>query len=233
MAPLVVAGVDGCPGGWLVVRVRTGRRLHLLGATVAPTFADVIAATTGCTAVGVDIPIGLSETEYWREADLAAKAVLGRRRNSVFAAPLRQVLDTETHPQACAISHGICGKKPSLQAFHIRLKIKEANEALTPALQQRIAEVHPEVSFWAMNSRQPMRFPKKKPGGREERLKVLGQHFDGDLASLRPPPGAGPNDFLDACAAAWSAARLARRQEQRLPPTPPVDGRGLRMEIVY
>ena len=43
---------------------------------------------------------------------------------------------------------------------------------------------------------------------------------------------AGEDDFLDACACAWTARRVLHGKAVRFPETdPPIDPRGLRMEI--
>lgn len=229
-----VAGVDGCPGGWLVVRVTTGPKLRFAGEPcVVKTFNELIETTKDCAAVGVDIPIGLSEDQYWRDADLAARELLGARRNAVFAAPIRAVLGAESHPDACERSERITGKRISIQAYNILDKIEDANSAMKPDLQKRIVEVHPEVCFLALNDSKPMAYKKKRVVGRIERLEALSRWFSDDLANIAAPPGAARDDFLDACAAAWTAARVAREEAERLPQEPPLNARGLRMEIVY
>ncbi len=43
----------------------------------------------------------------------------------------------------------------------------------------------------------------------------------------------GADDILDACALVLAAQRILTRQAVRLPPAPPTDARGLRMEIWY
>jgi len=41
----------------------------------------------------------------------------------------------------------------------------------------------------------------------------------------------GIDDLIDACACAWSARRIRDGSNLRLSANPPLDGRGLRMEI--
>jgi predicted RNase H-like nuclease len=43
---------------------------------------------------------------------------------------------------------------------------------------------------------------------------------------------ASGGDFLDACACAWTAARIVRGEATRFPDAPPLDAKGLRMEIL-
>lgn len=234
-----VAGVDGCPAGWVVVVAATDP-LRAESAKIAPDFKRVLAITRHCAAIAVDIPIGLSETDYWRGPDVAARAVLGKRRSSVFPSPLRQIVGCGDYDDAKRISFEICGKKPTLQAFNISGKIAEVNEAITPETQRRVREVHPEVCFWALHGT-PMEHKKSRVAGRTERLSTLSRAFRGDLsatftslrASLSTGQRVGWDDFLDACAAAWTAGRIAYGTEQRFPLSPDTDSHGLRMEIVY
>jgi predicted RNase H-like nuclease len=44
---------------------------------------------------------------------------------------------------------------------------------MTPELQQRVVEVHPEVSFWAMAGKQPMQHKKRRQAGYDERAALL------------------------------------------------------------
>ena len=83
-----VAGVDGVPGGWVVARVAGGQVTW----SVVGSAADVLAATGGCAAVGVDIPLGLPTGAAPRACDVACARRLGRARSSVFPAPPRPVL---------------------------------------------------------------------------------------------------------------------------------------------
>jgi predicted RNase H-like nuclease len=87
-----LAGVDGCPNGWLVafllpvagmVRVR-----------ILPHFAEVLAAPEAPSVIAVDIPIGLPERvgPGGRAAENAVRPLLGMRQSSVFSVPSRDAL---------------------------------------------------------------------------------------------------------------------------------------------
>ncbi|MCH8064863.1 MAG: DUF429 domain-containing protein [Chloroflexi bacterium] len=227
-----VAGVDGCKGGWLLVRADATGQLRIEDVSIISTFRELIAATAECAAIAVDIPIGLPTNEP-RAADGEARKAIGPRRSSVFPAPMRAVLAASTYDQACVLSLAACGKKLSKQAFAILPKIREADEAMTPAVQERVREVHPEVSFWALNDHQPLEHAKLKPDGAAERLRLLTPAYRDDLASVNLARGAKRDDLYDACAAAWTAGRIAYGTARRLPAEPPLDSHGLRMEIVY
>ena len=208
-------------------------RLRLVDISVAPTFQHLLSRTESCAAVGVDIPIGLSDNAS-RQADGAAREVLRPlRASSVFPAPVRATLAAKSYEAACTLSFAACGKKLSKQTYAILPKIREADQAMRPELQQRVAEVHPEVSFCALNGMQPLAHSKKSPLGAQQREFLLANVFEDDLACKAVRGGVWLEDFFDACAAAWTARRLALGDAVRLPPGPPTDGRGLRMEIVY
>lgn len=230
-----VAGVDGCPGGWIVVWARADGPLRLLGVRVVPEFAEVVARTRDCAVVAIDIPIGLSD-DGRRDADVAArKALRPLRHNSVFPAPVRPVLAAMDYREACEISARAHrdGKKISKQTYFLVKRIADVDRLMDAALQRCIVEVHPEVCFWALNGGTPLPHYKKTADGQKERLALLSTVFSDELAAVETPARADRDDLLDACAAAWTAWRFATGQHGTLPLNPPLDSRGLRMEIVY
>ncbi|MCH8025295.1 MAG: DUF429 domain-containing protein [Chloroflexi bacterium] len=232
---MYVAGVDGCKGGWLLVRADATGQLRIEDVSVISTFRELIAATAACAAVAVDIPIGLGDDKP-RAADGEARQVLREpRRRSVFPTPVRPTLKAETHDEAKKLSLLASGKSMNVQTFNILKKIREADKVMTPLLQEWIVEVHPEVSFWALNDKQSMRHKKKSKAGKQERLQSLSRVFVDDLACVALPlrKDAGLDDFYDACVAAWTAGRIAYGTALRLPAEPLLDSHGLRMEIVY
>jgi predicted RNase H-like nuclease len=55
-----VAGVDGCPAGWMVVFARVNEEGSAeLRLCVLPRFADILCADEAPAVIAVDIPIGL------------------------------------------------------------------------------------------------------------------------------------------------------------------------------
>lgn len=227
-----LAGVDGCKGGWVAVEGQPGgkavscRRVARLTELLAST-PDIIA---------VDVPIGLLDTGA-RKCDREARRILGPRRNSVFPAPLRPMLQANSHAEASAIRSQIEHKRVSIQAWGIIPKIREADELLTenPSRQEMVREVHPEVSFYFMNFERPMAHAKKKAAGKDERLALLrksyGELID-DILDERANLGCEYDDIIDAFAAFWSAERVACDEAVVIPPSPPTDTYGLRMEMV-
>jgi predicted RNase H-like nuclease len=121
------------------------------------------------------------------------------------------------------------------QASAIIPKILEVDQFISRARQKRIVEVHPELCFYEMNRRRPVVQPKKKRPGRALRVQLLknvwGQEVSRVLEMSRPS-GVALDDLIDAMAACWTAERVMKNEEIRLPSEPRRDSRGLRMEIV-
>jgi predicted RNase H-like nuclease len=228
-----VLGVDGCRGGWIAVRWGETLTHHL-----CRSFSDVLALEA--TVIAIDMPIGFPE-HSGREAERQARARLGDRQSSVFSVPSRAAVMSADYAQACRanLAHSDPPKKVSKQIFHIFPKMREIDEAMTPELQSRVFEVHPELAFWAMNGSAPLSLPKKvkgspHPPGLDLRRTLLAK-AGFPLAALPEARyramDVGADDLLDACACAWSARRIAEGRNVRLPENPPRDARGLRMEI--
>ena len=212
-----VAGVDGCRAGWIVV--------HDECAGVYPDFASALAALPDDAVVALDIPIGLVDEHEpgGRDVDRAARVQLGRKRNSVFSAPPRCALGARTLREARR--HGA---RLTLQTLNLLPRIEDVDRVMTADLQSRVFEVHPELSFAAMNGHDPVLAPKRSEAGSNERRALL--HRAGVVVPERPA-GAALDDLLDACALTWSARRIANGTACHVPDRPARDARGLRMEI--
>ena len=111
-----MAGVDGCPAGWLRVERLTNGTLHADILTTSALFNQADQFHT----IAIDIPIGLSRAGD-RLVDRRAREILGApRSSSVFSAPPRDVLEANSYSDACERSFNACGKRMSRQAFGIR-----------------------------------------------------------------------------------------------------------------
>ena len=204
-----VAGVDGCRGGWVVAVVDSG---GLASLDVVPTLAEVI-AREDLAVIAVDIPIGLPSSDGTRQCDVEARQALRPFGSRVFPAPVRESLThLDDYAAACAASRAVCGNAMSRQAWNILGKIAEADAI---ALDPRVYECHPEVSFAALAGA-PVAQRKKTREGREIRLSLLREWLPGI-----GDPGFG-DDGLDALACAWTASRILAGCARPLPdgPTP-------------
>jgi len=240
-ADVWLAGVDGCPGGWIVAFVRPAG----VDVTVAvfPCFAGVLAATQKPAIVAVDMPVGLPEQAGYggRAAENEVRPLLGARQSSVFSVPARAAIYAADYDAACraALAHSDPPRKVSKQLFNIAPKIREVDEALRadPALVPRVYEVHPELAFWRLNGGCPLAEPKKvksgcyEPGLALRRRLLIAARLPDTAVNAAPPKGAGPDDLIDALACAAIARRIHAGIAQPFPDPPPRDSHGLPMAI--
>lgn len=233
--PVWVAGADGCPAGWAVVLF--GVTTRAVRRRLLPSFADVLALPERPVVLGIDMVIGLPDQAErgGRACDRAARRLLGRRASSVFSPPARPALDATSYEDALARNraHSPDGIGLSIQAYHLLPKIREVDALLTPARQDRVIEVHPELSFLAMNGGDATP-SKHTPEGRAIRERLLAATIFPDIASAveaAATSGAKADDWLDAHAVCWTARRKHDGVAVRLPEDPPTDARGLCMEI--
>ncbi|BDG05506.1 DUF429 domain-containing protein [Anaeromyxobacter oryzae] len=230
-------GADGCRAGWIIATAR--------GLDDAPTFRlfgdfDTLAraALADGGLLGVDMPIGLADGP--RRCDREARALLGPgRASSVFTPPARAALAGRTAAEIRARNVAATGRSLSEQALNILPRIREVDAVMTPALQVRVREVHPEVVF---ASRSPggrgLAAPKRTAAGRTARLALLPPAFARAAPSGRgrpfPARDVALDDYVDALAVLVTAIRMARGEAGRLPAAGEErDARGLVMEIVY
>jgi len=221
-------GVDGARGGWIGVRRRSQ---GLPEVVVAPRWHELPVADVVC----VDMPIGLPDSGR-RGCDLAARALLGPRRSSVFLDLRRPLLGFDDYAAALAWAKAD-GAGFSKQAWNILPRIAEIDRSVGPVDQDRVFETHPELVFMRLGGEVPMEHAKRTAAGAAERRAALEAAgfagLDGLLAGLDRRKAAA-DDLLDACALAWCAGAIARGEGRRLPEgEPPRDARGLRMEIWY
>ncbi|MFN8525823.1 MAG: DUF429 domain-containing protein [Chloroflexota bacterium] len=227
-------GIDGCKGGWVVAR--SDLALSTIGFEIVPMLA-IGPLLSRAEAACIDIPIGLSD-DGPRLADEAARRLLGSpRAASVFPAPCRPTLAAQTYAGACELNRAASGKAVTIYLFNILDRIRAVDDLMTPDLQRRVRECHPEVSFAMLGGTgRGLARPKKSAEGEAERLEILDRWLPRfDLAGVRKTLGNGlvaRDDILDAAACLVSAQRAHRRIAMVLPPQPPKDQRGLRMEIV-
>lgn len=215
-----VLGVDGCRAGWVAllwrpdgsVDVRVGPEVALLVETHFPE-AEV---------VGIDMPIGLP-VRGRRQADLLARKALPGKSSSVFSTLLREVYEAPDYAAGRTRMLAVTANEPdgprscSAQAWALGRKVLEVDDWVHSGPGRRVVEVHPEVSFAEMAGA-PVLAAKRRPEGEQRRRELLTEQ--GMMPPTEAPRGAATDDLLDACAAAWSAARVARGEAYSLPEPP-------------
>jgi predicted RNase H-like nuclease len=234
-----VAGVDGCPAGWAVVwRDADGSELPVL--EVRARFADILDDRRQAAVVAVDMPIGLPERtgRGGRGPENAVRPLLGARQSSVFSVPSRRAVMATDYRDACAAALATSEppRRVSKQCFHLFPKIREIDTLMTPALEARVYECHPELAFWRLAGGRAMALPKKvksrpSPPGLAERRALLAAAGYDDGFLDRKLRGAGADDIIDAAALALIALRILAGEAEPFPTTPARDARGLRMAI--
>ncbi|WP_417687674.1 DUF429 domain-containing protein [Roseibium sp.] len=235
-----VAGVDGCRAGWVVVSKPIGSP-QSTAVSVFSRFADILAHTPRFDIIAVDMPIGLPDRigRDGRGAEKAARKHLGQRQSSVFAVPSRAAVYEEDYRESCRVAQETSDppRKVSKQCYYLFPKIREIDALMTPDLEDRVYEVHPELAFWRLNGEAHMSLPKKVksrangPGldQRGDLLTACG--LDAAFLNQSLPRGAGRDDFLDAAANCLIAERILQGKAEAFPQDYTRDGKGLRMAI--
>jgi len=222
------AGVDAARRGWVAVSLEASG--HAVTVRAGPSLDTLLAPDldrAGTMVVGIDMPLGLLETG-WREADRAARRLLGPRRSSVFAIPPRAVWAEASYPAANLRCRELTGQGLSAQAWGLRAKLLEANQ-YRQACGHPLYEVHPELAFGAMAGA-PLAASKHTGPGRDERRRLLAR------AGIEIPAGTPAGligDVLDAAAVAWSARRIAAGRAVTVPDIPQSDSRGREIAIRF
>lgn len=225
MTAVEVVGVDGTRGGWIAVHLAGDRYAE---ARFFPGFQGVLQEFPRAAVIAVDIPIGLPARGR-RRADEAARSILGPLRNSVFFVPPRPALGALTFEEAVETARSL-DSSVSLQVYALRNRIFEVDRA---ASDRRIVEVHPEVSFWALNQGTPLPFRKRFWNGLMIRVELLRKAGLTLPSTIDGFDDVQPDDVVDAAAAAWSALRIARNQARSLPESREVDQNGRPIAIWY
>jgi predicted RNase H-like nuclease len=199
-------GVDVARGAWIAVALEDGRFAE---AVVFRELEAVLTRFPTAVVIGVDVPIGLPEEGVRRRADLEARAMIGPRRSSVFLTPPLVALNQPSYARAREVD-----PTTSAQAWAIGRAILEVERTRD----ERVREVHPEVSF-ALLAGRPLPFGKKTWNGHHERASLL-RRAGIKIPSRLDAGLVASDDVLDAAATAWTATRIARGEHRTLPPDP-------------
>jgi predicted RNase H-like nuclease len=238
-----VAGADGCPPGWVVVlKDVVGKRPPEV--MVCADMAAVLLRPELPGIIGVDMPMGIPDAvgPGGRGPEVELRSRLGDRQSSVFAIPARAAVYAEDYAEACqrSLETSDPPRKISKQAFYLFPKIRQLDEMIRidPGLAMILRETHPEGAFMVMNGGEPLDEPKKvksvvnEPGiAYRKRLLRDVAGFDEAFLDRKPPKGVGVDDFIDACACAWVAQKIARGQAVSFPAAPAKDAFGIPMAI--
>lgn len=234
-------GVDWASKGWFAVMLRDEGEDST---DLFPSIWTLWQAHNDADRICIDIPIGLP-SDGKRACDRDAKDCLQAVNRRVFYTPTRQAIQERNLEDAKAVNEE-AGYSIENQAWSIVPRIREVDSFLqaTPAAQEVIVETHPEVCFYGLNGREPIREPKDTADGIDARMAVLaeepfdarGVRRDGVETFLQPdyaPHVSGEDDIVDALAAAVTAKRGPGRWATLPAGEAVFDAEGLPMRIVY
>jgi predicted RNase H-like nuclease len=230
-------GVDGCKAGWIAVSKEGGELTY----RIANTAREFLSAFPNAERVLIDVPIGLPwRDQPIRPCDRLARSILGARRASVFPVPCRAAVRAEAIGVARELNRGELGRSLSEQSWGICQKIREVDDLLLgkPGPGAEVREVHPEICFWALAGRLPMKHNKRQKEGLRERLAVLAEFEPNAMRFLdfvlaeEPRRNVSADDVLDALVA-FVTSSASNSQLASVRGVPGSDERGLPMEMLY
>ena len=226
----LIIGIDGCKSGWFSVWGNQDKSIH------SAVFSNLnelknFFKNESRLILGIDMPVVLSEV-IPRQADQLARKLLSKKASSVFTAPTPEMLDQPNYEKASLVSKRLFGKSMSLQSWYLFPKIKDV-QTMIHHEDMQIYEIHPELSFRAMNNEQVILESKKTHEGFALRNALLSMHFKNfifeDIRNQHARKDVMDNDILDALAVLWSAKRIQSNQASFLPQAPEKPN----MQIVY
>lgn len=227
----LIAGVEPCPGGWLVVPSRLqGITAFPFEAEVFPNFAEILDYRPSFDVIAIHCHLSFPEedTPGGRTCDREARKLLGFARGGAIASPpsrhYLRTKDLDARAQK--------GLNP-ISARMMRRYAEVADE-MQPYRQRQVFEVHPELSFYQLNDDKPMQHSKYTDEGLAERRALVESRIHGIEEVLESDPGGGVTmrHLLDASADMTTARRIAARAVERLPEDPEWDEQGVRMELL-
>jgi len=166
--------------------------------------------------------------------------MLGPRGSSVFPAPIREILSSESYEQSNSRSKRFSGKGLSKQTFGILPRIREVDELLQSDIKMSeiIREAHPEICFLSLSNGSPMKYNKKTPEGFKERFEILKAYWEPAEEALSKAvlwyggKYVARDDVVDALVLAVTATH-SRNELVSIPHDPPVDDTGLPMQMIH
>jgi predicted RNase H-like nuclease len=233
----IIAGVDGCNFGW--VCITKDLENGALNSRIFRSADELFAQTLTPAVFAIDIPIGLTNSGP-RQCDIQARRLLGARRGtSVFPAPIRPVLNVASRVEADKIHRSIDGRGVNVFSWNLYPRIRDVDAELQKNSQLRdmVYEVHPELSFTALNDGVPIIEVKRNSKGESIRRSLVENHFGaGVFDEIRKNhyiKDVANHDINDAFAVLWTAERIYCKKAVSIPSELESDSVGLRMGIWY
>ena len=233
----ILAGIDGCSFGWLCITKDLEN--DTLKSMIFKSAAELFAQTPTPAVFAIDIPIGLTNSGP-RQCDIQARRLLGARRGtSVFPAPIRPVMNVASRVEADKIHRSIDERGVNVFSWNLYPRIRDVDAELqkNSHLRDKVYEVHPELSFKALNNGVPIIVAKRNPEGESIRRSLIEKYFGsgafGEIRKKHYVKDAANHDINDAFAVLWTAERIYCGKALSIPTKIEFDSVGLKMGIWY
>ncbi|MCD4654394.1 DUF429 domain-containing protein [bacterium] len=235
-------GIDSCKGGWLCVGLNSLDSDDWQMDFIAQ-LTEISVAIKRSEQVLINMPIGMRSINCKdRLCDIEARKILAPSMSStVIAVPCRKALKIDTYTEASAMNYACAGRTLNRQTWNMMPKIREVDLYIRrrQGMGKKIREIHPEIVFWSLNGKIPMKYPWNTEEGIVERIAVLKPYFSytSELAdSIFQSTNYGQGlvvkaDVLGAIAAAVTAT--FKGSLKTIPKQPETDTRNLSKELVY
>ena len=217
-----VIGIDGCKAGWISSKMEED---HSLSFHIIENLEDDYLKQSNLSYIGIDIPLELALTGK-RLAEIEARSLLKKRACTIFSPPTLNALRAKDYIDACEINFKECGKRISKQSWNLFPKIKEAQKFSKNNLISKLSvfEIHPELSFMAMNDMNLIEASKKTEIGKKIRIKLIQKFFPSfSFESVRnqyKKYQVHDDDILDSISIVWSTQRIVDNIAQSVPKKP-------------
>ena len=228
-----LAGITPCPAGWLVLPARmAGITVTAEEPFVLKKLFEVLDWRPKWDAAAINAPTGLNDFagSQYRECDAEAREYVGWPRVvGIGGVPSREGMRAANRAEMKELEPWM-----TKHDFRRMRWLREAERELQPFHSRSIFPAHPDVSFTAMNSDEPLKTSPWHEDGHLERLELVRQQLPGvdDVITRVPPDGSGPVHVMQAAALLWTARRASGRAISRFPLDPTWDDLGMRMEVV-
>lgn len=233
------AGIDGCMAGWLLITLDKDQAEYRM----LRKQEELESVFDEFDRIFIDIPIGLSDSEYTRRCDRELQKRLGssNSNNVVVSPPIRPALHAPTYVEANMQSYEYTGEKLPLAAWNITPKIRIIDQQLQsdPALREKVLSSHPELLFLNLNGGMIYQMKQTKKG-LKHRLDLVVQHepkaadFFREIKEKFRRNEVEETVIVDSLALALGAREsVARNRLRTLPDGGEVDSHGLPQVIHF
>lgn len=235
-----VAGVDGCPNGWVAVALNEG-----IGTVIqAQNFPELLGQLNMAETILIDMPIGLAsnKAEEAYRPERMARRFIPNKGTSIFNAPAEQAAYCTDYTDANMKNRDILGKGLSKQSYYICQKIRELDTFIKehPFQGSKLMESHPEVCFARLASdKKPILHHKRTSVGQQKRLELLQSYAHDVVEAVKKELSSSTelqriaDDVIDATCLAIVAMYGVENEFQTIPVEPRKNGHNISMQMVY